>query len=420
MKHLINSFGYRFVSAGPDQRRTEVSDATGHVRGSYTYLDDKGVQHSVHYIAGPETGYRVLKHVKGPHLPTVFPFGRPEIIPPDFYDYGKDTDLFDTAASGHIKPNGDKPLPVGTKDEVPSFGNGIDTDKDKFDFGSKIPFAGTKPAGGKPSYFEEDTGDFGDIFGGDGDSSSTTSRPRPGGIYTSQKPSTEEDDGSYKPSGEDGSYKPEVSITTTLKPSYEGTTTSTPNLSSTQGGYDSGEKPYPTFNEESLRPSERPKPTKPSYSGGGKPTNKPSYAGSKPSSEGDSSSNEGNDFGLFGSETGRPKPPYTFGGKPGINIGLNNNLCSKCGGTIVTNLGDKSFYVPPGVSVRAHVQAIDLLPINPSIPSPSDQFNADVQLKTEQLNAAEEAIVTNSEPSKQETTTLITTTSKDTENSTSI
>lgn len=44
----------RFVSSGPDQRRTEVSDATGHVRGSYTYLDDKGVQHAVHYIAGRE------------------------------------------------------------------------------------------------------------------------------------------------------------------------------------------------------------------------------------------------------------------------------------------------------------------------------------------------------------------------------
>lgn len=34
----------RFISAGPDQRRTESSDSHGNVRGSYTFLDDKGVQ----------------------------------------------------------------------------------------------------------------------------------------------------------------------------------------------------------------------------------------------------------------------------------------------------------------------------------------------------------------------------------------
>lgn len=68
-------------------------------------MDEKGVQHSVHYIAGPETGYRVLKNVKGPHLPTVFPFGRPDIISPDFYDdYNKDIgdvgDIFGNSGSG--------------------------------------------------------------------------------------------------------------------------------------------------------------------------------------------------------------------------------------------------------------------------------------------------------------------------------
>lgn len=51
-------------------------------------------------IIGPETGYRVLKTVKGAHLPTVFPFETPDIIPSDFYDYGAEKDVFDTAASG--------------------------------------------------------------------------------------------------------------------------------------------------------------------------------------------------------------------------------------------------------------------------------------------------------------------------------
>lgn len=57
---------------------------------------------------GPETGYRVLKTVKGAHLPAVFPFETPDIIPADFYDYGAEKDVFDTAASGTpFKPGTD-------------------------------------------------------------------------------------------------------------------------------------------------------------------------------------------------------------------------------------------------------------------------------------------------------------------------
>lgn len=424
--YINEIISYRFVSAGPDQRRTEVSDASGHVRGSYTYLDDKGVQHSVHYIAGPETGYRVLKHVKGPHLPTVFPFGRPEIVPPDFYEYGKDTDLFDTAASGHVKPNGEKkPGSGGAKDEVPNFGSGLDTNKDTF--GNKIPFgsskpSSTKPVGSKPSYFDDesdDSGDFGDIFGGSLPVSSTTFSPRPTGSYTPQRPSSEEDDGSYKPSEQDGSYGSSTthigsSTTTTFQPTYVGVTTSKPSSSrpeSSESGYVTAEKPYPSFHEESTRP--KPKPTRPSSSDFAKPTT----AVSKPGSESDS--NEDNDFNLFGSESIRPRPPYSFGGKPVISIGLDNSLCTKCSGTVVTNLGDRSFYVPPGVSVRAHVQAIDLVPVNPSIPSPSDQFNADLTFKTEQLNAIEDREVKDNENEDQKMTSTNSRTDQNKFNSTS-
>lgn len=49
---------YRFISAGPDQRRTESSDSQGNVRGSYTFLDDKGVQ-------------------RYPQLPTISHYQRP-------------------------------------------------------------------------------------------------------------------------------------------------------------------------------------------------------------------------------------------------------------------------------------------------------------------------------------------------------
>lgn len=74
----------------------------------------------------------------------------------------------------------------------------------------------------------------------------------------------------------------------------------------------------------------------------------------------------------------------------------------------MTNVGDKTFSVPPGVSVRAHVQAIDLIPYESKIPSPSDQMRADMSdLRTEELNAEEDTIVDDKE--KTESTTELTT-----------
>lgn len=157
----------RFVSAGPDHRRTESSDAKGHVRGSYTYLDDKGITHTVHYIAGPETGYRVLKNVKTPHFPSWYPLepsrpSRPPTFPPGARptDFGEDygdgdkniEDIFggpqeqlSTAASGHAKPS--QPPSFGASEEKeeeegeekqPAFDN---------DFGGSFDEA----VGGKPT-----------------------------------------------------------------------------------------------------------------------------------------------------------------------------------------------------------------------------------------------------------------------------
>lgn len=34
---------YRFISAGPDQRRSESTGPDGITRGAFSYLDDKGM-----------------------------------------------------------------------------------------------------------------------------------------------------------------------------------------------------------------------------------------------------------------------------------------------------------------------------------------------------------------------------------------
>ncbi|XP_041976209.1 uncharacterized protein LOC121730996 [Aricia agestis] len=118
---------YRFISAGPDQRRTESSDSHGNVRGSYTFLDDKGIQRTVNYIAGPGIGYRIVKNSKDPYIPINFPT-IPSSYDPDFntgsasdtsLQTGPDgsDDVFKrpdgTAASGHVKPS---PFPASDID----------------------------------------------------------------------------------------------------------------------------------------------------------------------------------------------------------------------------------------------------------------------------------------------------------------
>lgn len=258
-------FSKRFITAGPDQRRTETSDSAGNVRGSYTYLDDKGVQHSVHYIAGPEIGYRVLKNVKGPHLPTIFPFGRPEIIPADFYDYvDKTGDVFDTAASGPIKPIGGTssrptqgkpdfatPEDLSGADIFEKRPGGVYSGKGRPEYGSggaeKPAYGGSGYGGGGSDYSEGNRRSERPFYGGkdkDGIFGTTTSRPgfkrptsRPyGGGRPFNRPSYEDDgledvgdvfgdtvpssttrpregsfdDGGYRPDVDNGSYKPDL------------------------------------------------------------------------------------------------------------------------------------------------------------------------------------------------------------------
>jgi Insect cuticle protein len=57
---------YKFLASSPDQRRAESTGPDGITRGSYSYLDDKGVQRTVQYIAGAGIGYKVISSTVGP------------------------------------------------------------------------------------------------------------------------------------------------------------------------------------------------------------------------------------------------------------------------------------------------------------------------------------------------------------------
>lgn len=57
---------YKFITTSPDQRRAESTGPDGVTRGSYSYLDDQGVQRTVQYIAGAGIGYKVISSTVGP------------------------------------------------------------------------------------------------------------------------------------------------------------------------------------------------------------------------------------------------------------------------------------------------------------------------------------------------------------------
>lgn len=265
---------HRFISTGPDQRRTETSDSTGHVRGSYTYLDDKGVQHSVHYIAGPETGYRVLKNVKGPHLPNIYPFSGP-----DYYDPFDKTagDVFIPEETGRPRPaagnrgggggttaadeDGDRTGADGDYDNVgdgrPDYEDGGQGNRGPGGSSTVAPFGSRpRPTSTRPGTSRPGTG-------------STTSRPRPSG--GGNRPYTP----SYPDDGDDGEGIDDLDL---FGGSNLGSSTSRPpqapsspgDYGPSSGGYDESE-------------GQRPSSSRPPFS--------------------DGSSGE-DDFGIFGSETG--------------------------------------------------------------------------------------------------------------------
>lgn len=135
-----NDGSYRFTSAGPDQRRTEVSDATGHVKGSYTYIDDRGVQRTTQYIAGPNIGYKVISSNIGDKYP-VYPYPPSYPFIPSGSPFKDDLFGINTAESG----SGGKPQGGGSA----SGGSG-----------------GKGNKGSHPDYNSEDGGDYDGSSGG--------------------------------------------------------------------------------------------------------------------------------------------------------------------------------------------------------------------------------------------------------------
>lgn len=379
--------------------------------------------------------------MKGPHFPTVYPFGRPDIIPPDYYDpFDKSPqDVFDTAQTKHPKPfnnnrNTYKPKQNNQNTDNSNLGDGFDVDKDDYDkfnenvngatFSTPIddnigstarPITGSRgrPNGGaskkRPVAYDYDDGNGEDVdpFGNEGGNrGSSTAKP-----FIQDASGSSYDDGSYKPSGNDGSYnsnpggsgfKAQNRPTNRKQPVRP-----KPNVFGTEdddgGGDTDGDDGFGLF--DNARPTGTSQSTFGSTSrpqdGFGTVTGNLGEVTPTPETDRTYSSTPGSLYNTpaYGDSNspynptvaGVGTPGYDGGRKPpaiGISDGGIGGDSFDDRGTIVTNLGDRVFSVPPGVSVRAHVQAIDLLPLGSRTPLPSEQFKAETSFQTEQLNEA--------------------------------
>lgn len=306
-----NDGSYKFTSSGPDQQRTEISDSANRVRGSYTYIDDKGVQRTVQYIAGPNIGYKVIRKGAGPVYSSVYPYTSPEFINPTLND--------------NVLPNINT-LPSSTVS--PSFGSDLfEPPANNFDLGLPKP---------------DNTGSS--LFGSSNDFLSPNDKPNLNPFSTS-------------------TFAPDLQ---TEKPNYS-------------YGSQTPQKPY----YQSYKP---PKPDNDFYGSGGNSYqssygsqhSKPLddlFSDNKPSSF-DNSPNDGFNRPFSGSGYGPPRKPsnaYIYP-KPdkSFNEEPNRDYSNQVNDNRYSGSNKNFLGIPSGLSVKAHVQSLDLPPYGAKIPPPDE------------------------------------------------
>ncbi|KAI5726736.1 hypothetical protein M8J76_007638 [Diaphorina citri] len=339
---------YTFVAQGPNLRRAEKRDNLGHVAGSYSYIDDKGAEKTVSYIAGPETGYQIVNKVPKEFIPLFQPGYFPSVTP-----------VIPFPANFPKFPTSTFP-PIKTKIPTTTFAPLFPTSTTTF----RPPVINSFPSPPKPSP------NFDDLFGSPQPTESpflfsTTSSPSGGG-YNNNKNNGNKNTNNYTP--------------TTLFPS-----------SGNGGDFGGSNKPDDFLNPQSniFNPSG-------GYGGGGSQGQSPNIRpGNIPSGSG------GNDF-LTGpniNSVSNQIPVISFPVEnPNKPPGDYSNICKVCrtfknknDGFYDSNPGYRPSYnsynennnggddfsgFPHGVAVRAHVQSIDLYPFGSRVPEPGEAIDS--------------------------------------------
>ncbi|XP_021697100.1 uncharacterized protein LOC5568293 [Aedes aegypti] len=336
---------YKLLSVGPDQRRSETTGPDGITRGSYSYLDDKGLQRTVQYIAGAGIGYKVVQSTTGAgsHLlaspATNFAISHVE-----------QSDVTDNNNPSYTaSPSGPASFPSGGSDRDRP-GSGSRPTASGYD-GSRPTgpgFDGSRPTGSgydgaKPDHDGYDSGrPTGPAFDDDFDRKRPTT-PSTGKVPSStDRPDPSETKGRFPDEDSDYGGKPQDgSIIGLVPPKYDYEPTEDPPLS---GPFDISISSGPSG---------------PSGSG------YPNFDESAP--------------GAFNSNDFTNYPEVSYDRKKLEEDRKKDWRDFSKDSTIIKNVGDWYVGLAPGASVRAHIQNIDLLPYGGRAPSPSEALRRDTQ-----------------------------------------
>lgn len=416
---------YKFIASGPDQRRSESTGADGITRGSYSYLDDKGVQRTVQYIAGAGIGYRVVQSTTGvgTHLsprPAIPEFGIASSQTNDITD--DEGTGFAAAASGSFIPHRNG---VGNSN---SGGNGNGFGSNSGDngagFGSSSGNSGSgqgSNSGGSSIGFGSNSGGTGSGHGGNagasgagfgsntgasaGGSKGSSTGHKNTGSYASSKGggfgSGESSGGSGFGSSASGDGFGSTSSdgSTGFGNSGSGSSSGYGNSGSGSnkgGSYAAGDDKGSNFDnyDDDLTHRERDPlhSSEHSLAGGfGKPGGHRDNAfGNKNAGKDTPRPNGANRGGTRysgnrpGSTGSQNRPPYVTGNRIVLERERTRDWVGGArDSTIVKNVGNWYVGLPPGAAVRAHVQNIDLLPLGNRPISPGDALRQDEQRSLE-------------------------------------
>ncbi|XP_017028277.1 uncharacterized protein Cpr73D isoform X1 [Drosophila kikkawai] len=375
---------YKLIASGPDHRRAESRAPDGLVRGTYSFLDDKGVQRTVEYIAGAGIGYRVVHNRIGPgtHInPSVADF---RLADPDFRlanDFGR-------GAGGGLGPKpggGGSSVPSGSGGSVggggrgrtPGRTGGTDYLKPSGGGGGRDQGVGDAGPGDNELGSSGDNGE--DDVGLSSSSSGSTTvhgkedrRGYPAG--SSQRGSTRYGaDGSNSERGGSSSTKINASGTRNRNRFSGGNRGS----GSSERGGPGAAGPGPG-----------------GVRGGGGSSRR--GGGTFSSSEGDSGlgylppsggggsgtsaiSGPGDNYNLNNDDVGSSLPPLITANHRILEIDRDREWVQRHrDSTVIKNVGKWYVGLPPGQSVRAHVQNIDIVPLGGRIGlSPSEALRQD-------------------------------------------
>lgn len=365
---------YKFITSGPDQRRSESTGPDGITRGSYSYLDDKGIQRTIQYIAGPGIGYRVVQSTTGPgtHL-----IPRPAV--PEFgIRFPESNDIVDDEGSG-FKPGsggGGRPFGGGQNNRI-SGGGGDDVGADKRDRDPLLS-NGIDVLDQNNANDNDDAGFDRGTQGGSGFNRGSPSTGGQGGSNTQAGGSNVRGNSNFRPNSSNlrpggGSNFNQGGSGSTRGPSGGNNNN---NNDDDDGDYDGG------FND-NRRPSNNNR-NKNTINGGGVGSvgggdNSIKFNRNKPNRDnaGGGGSLRGGDDNYDDNDDRDGSGPAGSGSPSGPNSGSNDWRKKARQSTIIKNVGSWYVGLPPGVAVRAHVQNIDLLPAGQGVESPGQAARRD-------------------------------------------